>query len=98
MLEKIQAILDKYGVEEVWSTADRFKRTHTDDFFFVGKDRKIMSKAAGEVLSIVAPEIDSENAEENELVTALCWGVEKDSELLKRPGLNKLVAGGRIIG
>ena len=38
MLEKIQAILDKYGVEEVWSTADRFKRTHTDDFFFVGKD------------------------------------------------------------
>lgn len=98
MLDKIQAILDKYGVEEVWSTADRFKRTHTDDFFFVGKDRNLMDVAAEEILSIVAPEIDSENAEENELVAIWCLGVEKDSTFLKNDKLYQLVKGGRIIG
>ena len=40
MLERIQRVLDEYGVEEVWSTLDHFQETDLADFYLVGKDKK----------------------------------------------------------
>lgn len=98
MLEKIQSILDEFGVKEVWSTTDHFHETDLDDFYFVGEDKASMNTAADRVLSIVAPKIDSEDPEENESVVVCCFGVDKDSRFLQKPGLHKLVEGGKIIG
>lgn len=98
MIERIQRVLDEYGVEEVWSTLDHFQETELADFYLVGKDKKKVNRAADRILSIVAPKIDSEDPEENESVIVCMCALEDSAQIPDIVRFHKLVEGGKIIG